>query len=320
MNDHDTKELLVVVAKQQQELIKNLQAKQKKDVWDQLTAISPILSAILIASIGAYFTYSYNQQQLKLQEMQTIERFIPHLTGTEKSKRLAILAISSLANAQLAGKVASIFASEGTVSALQSIAESGNVKERSIANNALAQTLEKLSKDYEEDNKYEQALAASIRALSIKQGSLGPDHNEVLEHMNKLASLYTDHGDHAKAEEVLVKVLNAKKRLSGLTSGETIAALRNLSEFYVKQGNAAKADMYMKQALLAARKSTDSEEDNDRANVLSEKETGLEDTTKSAASSSVASSDSANAASNKSLDNASEKSYQAMNNSNDITQ
>src|SRR6185369_10701631 len=126
MENQKLQELISTVAEQQALILaqqKELKEKigqqtyPRKDGWDRLAALAPIFSAMIIAVIGACFTWSYNQQQLKVQQIQTIERFIPHLIGSEQSKRAAILAISSLGDARLAGKVASIFASSGTVSA-----------------------------------------------------------------------------------------------------------------------------------------------------------------------------------------------------------
>src|SRR5438105_13580891 len=43
----------------------------KKDGWDRITAIAPLMSALIIACTGAYFTFAYNEQQLKVQQIQT---------------------------------------------------------------------------------------------------------------------------------------------------------------------------------------------------------------------------------------------------------
>jgi hypothetical protein len=65
-------------------------SKPPKDIWDKIAALAPIISGMLIFVMGGYFTYSYNQQQLRVQEIQTIEKFIPHLMGNDQSKRAAI--------------------------------------------------------------------------------------------------------------------------------------------------------------------------------------------------------------------------------------
>ena len=172
-------------------------ARVPKDNWDKLAAVAPIVSGALIFLMGGYFTYSYNQQQLRLQEIQTIERFIPHLMGNNQSKRAAILAISSLTNAELASKFAQIFASQGTVSALQSIAETGSDKEKTVATTALAQALENLAARESRLNEMESAFQ---KALGDKQtrrehGSraeaeqLGLDEPDEASKLEKLAQM-----------------------------------------------------------------------------------------------------------------------------------
>jgi hypothetical protein len=185
-----------------------------KDRWDRLAALAPIASAVIIAVFGACFTYTYNEQQLKLQQIQTLEKFIPHLTGSEKSKRAAILAIQSLGNTRLAAKVASIFASEGTVSALQSIARTSDSKEKAIISGALSKTLDNLAERYAFENKYGQAVAAYKEALSIKEASQTPNHAEITDNLLKLAALYESHGDRVMAAE-LRKRAGVPKNASG---------------------------------------------------------------------------------------------------------
>lgn len=222
MREDNAAQLLERVAEQQMDVLKELQSQRleldrqrllieaqrqmpllPKDPWDRIGAIAPILSAVIIACIGAYFTYTYNLQQLKVQEIQTIERFMPHLVGDEKSKRAAILAIGSLGNAQLAAKVASVYASEGTASALQSIADKSESKDKRIVRDALGQTLDALADKYKYENKFDDALDTYKRALAIKEQTFGKDSPELAENLDKLAQMYELHGDHAAASMTL---------------------------------------------------------------------------------------------------------------------
>ncbi len=67
-----------------------VQIQPKRDVWEKIGALSPLLCGVLISAVGTYCTYTYNQQQLKIQQVQTIGNFIPHLMGNEQSKKAAI--------------------------------------------------------------------------------------------------------------------------------------------------------------------------------------------------------------------------------------
>ena len=120
-------------------------ARPQKDNWDKIAALAPIISAALIFLTGSYCTYTYNQEQIRIQQCQTIEKFIPHLMGNEQAKKAAILALSSLINTETASKFASIFASTGTVSALQSLSQNGSEKDKLIATQALASALQSLA-------------------------------------------------------------------------------------------------------------------------------------------------------------------------------
>ncbi len=106
-----------------------------------MSATTPLITGILISGIGLYFAYTNNEAQLKLQETQTIEKFIPHLIGSEPEKKAAIIALSTITNTETAAKYAELFPSEGTASALKSIATSTNAKDsdKRVANRAFGQ-------------------------------------------------------------------------------------------------------------------------------------------------------------------------------------
>jgi len=186
-------------------------ARVPKDNWDKLAAVAPIVSGALIFLMGGYFTYSYNQQQLRLQEIQTIERFIPHLMGNNQSKRAAILAISSLTNAELASKFAQIFASQGTVSALQSIAETGSDKEKTVATTALAQALENLAARESRLNEMESAFQKALgdkqtmreHGSRVEAEQLGLDELDEASKLEKLAQMCRERGQTGVAESLL---------------------------------------------------------------------------------------------------------------------
>lgn len=237
MNDQEIKELLVQVLEHQQQLTEQL-AKQKagKDFWDRLGALAPIVSAVIIACVGAYFTYTFNQQQLRVQEIQTIEKFIPHLAGSEQSKRAAILAMSSLGDTKVAAKVASIFASEGTVSALHSIAatttDPGN-KEEVIA--SLTKALETISDKYHQQNQTEQAIAASTEALSLREKSVTTDSASILRNLERLVDLYKTRGDNAMVEDLLKRTLVLQQKVYGPDSPQAANTAKQLAQL-PKQG------------------------------------------------------------------------------------
>lgn len=112
-----------------------------KETWDKWGAVAPVvsgaltfLSALIVAVLGFYGTQVYTRRQrereeaqrdreLKNLEVQTVEKFFPHLSSTdEHTKEAAIQAIASLGNEELATNIARIFGGPGANAALSRIA------------------------------------------------------------------------------------------------------------------------------------------------------------------------------------------------------
>jgi Trypsin-like peptidase domain len=133
---------------------------KEKDKWDKIQASSSILSFIsglLIAGVGGYFTYSYNQRQIDLNriqagheadvkeegarvlELDAIQKFIPLLTSTdEKGKAAALTAIHDLAHPTLAEHLAELFKGQGSVQYLQQAVASSDSRTQQAAKKALS--------------------------------------------------------------------------------------------------------------------------------------------------------------------------------------
>ena len=146
MDDQELRQTLQRLEEQQEKIISELaRVEGKRDFWDKLSAISPILSGVAIALSALLCTYQYNQQQIKLQEAQTVEKFIPHLMGNDTSKRMAILAMKTLVNTDLAAKYAAMFPSAGAISALKTIAKTGDSQDKRIVSEFLHKTADEQS-------------------------------------------------------------------------------------------------------------------------------------------------------------------------------
>jgi Trypsin-like peptidase domain len=128
--------------------------KPPKDAWDKATALSGLSSGILVALIGFYATNIYNKrqkvseerrkdQEILISQIQTVEKFIPHLASdNEQSKGAALIAIAALGNEELAVRLASAFKGSGATRALTEIAATGgNTQARRDAKLALLDVL-----------------------------------------------------------------------------------------------------------------------------------------------------------------------------------
>ena len=145
MNESDQKVLLEILQK-----LKS-QGSKKKDAWDRFSTISVFLSSVVIASLGTYFTYTYNQKQdalelqaqanqTKILEMQTVEKFIPHLTSDEKTKEIALLALTTLGNSEFATRFSQLSPSEGSFAAADTIMRSTVTSEQKSIPNPITST------------------------------------------------------------------------------------------------------------------------------------------------------------------------------------
>ncbi len=254
MSEEELGRTIAELADQQRQLLAALEGRggrPPKDTWDKLGSIAPIVSGFLIAGFGAYFTMQFNQQQIKLQELQTIERFIPHLAGNEKTKKAAILAMSTLGNTELASKMASLFASEGTVSALQSIAQNGSRKDRNVATQAMARAFENMASRSLDDNRLNDAEKFLSRALEIKEKIAGPNSPELCETLERLADLYTAQGRVALAEPLERRSLSIRQSTEGAGSEETISTMRRLAKIVGERGDRAEAESLENEARAA---------------------------------------------------------------------
>jgi tetratricopeptide (TPR) repeat protein len=133
-----TEEQSQTLLDQQKSILEKLERHNKKDFWDKFSSSSAVLSSLVIAIIGFHFTNVYKEQEVRIAEAQTIERFIQHLNGSnENEKKGAILAIAALGNNELATRIGSMYASTGTIEALEVILE----KAKGDAKAALVESL-----------------------------------------------------------------------------------------------------------------------------------------------------------------------------------
>jgi hypothetical protein len=116
----------------QEEIQRNRELPQK-DIWDKINSISGLVSGGIIALVGIFFTFMYQerqrqstdqrkQQELAILQAQTVQSFLPQLQSEdERAVEAALLAIAALGNTELATKLAELFRRKASVSALYKI-------------------------------------------------------------------------------------------------------------------------------------------------------------------------------------------------------
>jgi hypothetical protein len=131
------------VATGQKELAQALAAKPPgKDVWDKFGSLSIFLSSVIIAGVAALFTHEFDAAQVRISELTTLEKFIPHLASRDPNEqKLAIIELSALGDTAVAVGIAKLYPNEGTYAGLRAIAANGNSSDQALANEALRAAL-----------------------------------------------------------------------------------------------------------------------------------------------------------------------------------
>lgn len=60
---------------------------KKKDIWDKMASVTPLLLGILVTGIGAIFTHVYNFQQLQLNQIAALDKLRPLLKAENPQDR-----------------------------------------------------------------------------------------------------------------------------------------------------------------------------------------------------------------------------------------
>jgi GH24 family phage-related lysozyme (muramidase) len=139
MADEELVTVLRDVAAAQQKLADAIGARAPgKDAWDKFAAISTFLSSVIIAAVAAWFTHQYDKQQLNVNELTILEKFIPHLaSNNSEEQKVAIVEISALGDTTVAVQLAKLYPNSGTIAGVQEIAKNGDPAQQAIARSAI---------------------------------------------------------------------------------------------------------------------------------------------------------------------------------------
>jgi tetratricopeptide (TPR) repeat protein len=96
---------------------------------------------------------------------------------------------------------------------------------------------------------YAEAESLLVRALSIYEEVLGPDHPDVAVCLNNLASTYNRQGRYAEAEPIYVRALNISEKALDPNHRDIAARLNNLATLYSRQNRDTEAEPLLIRAL-----------------------------------------------------------------------
>lgn len=242
---------------------------KNRDLWDKLGTLTPLISGVLISGIGIYFTHSNNETQHKIQEVQTIEKLIPHLTGDDAEKKMAIIAISTLTNPETAAKIAQMFPSKGTVQALKSIADQGNKQERDVAKRALATSFKSLGEGMEAHaDKGAEAQQYYQKALDVQEDVYGANSTKLVDTLVKLGRLSEKQ---SKLEDAVSYYNRARQTMIRNNMSKTRDfqnILTSLSHLYKQTGKMSLANDFSQKA-AALGKDLDSGKAPEKSSIIS---------------------------------------------------
>jgi hypothetical protein len=60
---------------------------KRKDLWDKLSSITPLILGIAVTGVGAFFTQIYNYRQLQLNQITALEKLRPLLSSDKDEDR-----------------------------------------------------------------------------------------------------------------------------------------------------------------------------------------------------------------------------------------
>jgi tetratricopeptide (TPR) repeat protein len=154
------------------DITQKLANSRRKDGWDKLSALSAALSVVAIGLVGGIFTYVYKSREIHIAEAQVVEKFLPHLVGTnETAKNGAIMAIATLGNTELATRLGVSFASAGTIDALEYLLKTARHGSKALVRPALVRAYAIRARDIIDNNKdLDQALKDYARIHALEPG------------------------------------------------------------------------------------------------------------------------------------------------------
>ena len=107
---------------------------------------------------------------------------------------------------------------------------------------------------YRGQGAYAKAEPLYVRALTISEKALGPEHPSTGARLNNLAGLYRAQGEYAKAEPLYMRALAISEKAEGPEHPFTGARLNNLAGLYEAKGAYAKAELLFVRALAISEK------------------------------------------------------------------
>lgn len=111
---------------------------KKKDFWDKVAALTPLLLGIAVTGIGGLFTQIYNLRQLQLNQIAALDKFRPLLTSEKPEEReFAYAAFAALGYERIAIRIIQLKQDQSGRSVLVELSKSGQEDVKATAVSAI---------------------------------------------------------------------------------------------------------------------------------------------------------------------------------------
>ena len=111
-----------------------------------------------------------------------------------------------------------------------------------------------ISRFYEGQGAYNQALPWREKCLSISKKRLGEEHPHVADSLNNLAGIYSEQGRYSEAEPLCIQALEMRKKVLEEEHLDIAQSLNNLAAIYWNQGRYKETEPLLIQALEMRKK------------------------------------------------------------------
>jgi hypothetical protein len=119
---------------------------KKKDLWDKIASVTPLILGIAVTGVGAFFTQIYNFRQLQLNQIAALDKLRPLLTSEKSEEReFGYASFAALGYEEIAIRIVQLKKDESGRSVLVELKKAGPPQIQANARDAL-KTLDEAKK------------------------------------------------------------------------------------------------------------------------------------------------------------------------------
>jgi HEAT repeat protein len=110
----------------------------KKDIWDKLAALTPLVLGLAVTGVGGFFTQVYNYHQLQLNQIEALDKLRPLLTSAKPEEReFGYASFAALGYEKVAIRMIGLNKDQSGRPVLVQLKNSGSSEVRTSASDAL---------------------------------------------------------------------------------------------------------------------------------------------------------------------------------------